>query len=661
MKMKISKKILCTLVIAVISLSLYATVKLPVIFQSNMVLQRDKVINIQGFGDESEKVTISFKGQTFTSVTGKDGKWLIQLPPQKAGGPFDILVKGRTNSVELKNVLIGDVWICGGQSNMALTLDQIGYIPKDSVAISKTNIRIFTASIDMDYIPKNDLKGGIWKEASTESLRYFSATAYFFGKFLHDSLNVPIGLVSDNLGATSIETWMSAEALSKFPQFSNYYKEYLAPAKSFKEVTEAFEKIKPDWELNYYWKGQGIEKKWFLPETDIRDWETMEIPCWWEDNGLADFDGAVWFRKNFDRPKDFAGDSLPLYLNQIDDYDIVWVNGHKVGEGYGNQNWRNYKIPANILYPQDNIIVVRVFDAGGKGGMFSGAIWGNNILLGKWFYKPDDKINTAIFPKPHVVNVSPFSTPAVLYNGNIAPLTSLSIKGFIWYQGESNASRAKEYRDLFPQLINDWRSHFNQGDLPFLFVQLANYMEEEDIPKDCLWGELRDAQTSALKLPNTGMAVTIDIGDANDIHPKNKMDVGKRLGLAALKVAYNIDIVSKGPTYEAIEIINNTAVIKYEKGTDNLMTKDKYGYIKGFAMAGKDKKFYWAKALIQDNKVYVSCNNVTDPVAVRYAWSNNPGTIDLYNKSGLPAVPFRTDDWTLSTTGKVFSEDPWNF
>jgi len=659
--MGINKKIIGTLLIAAISITTSAAIKLPVIFQSNMVLQRDKVVDIWGFGNAGEKAVISFKGQAFNAVTEKDGKWLIQLPAQKAGGPYDIIVKGKTNTIELRNVLFGDVWICGGQSNMQLTLDQIGYIPKDTAAISHSDIRIFTASIDMDYVPKDDLKGGTWKEASAESIRYFSATAYFFGKFLRDSINVPIGLISDNLGATTVETWMSAEALSKFPQFSNYYKEYLEPAKSFKEVTEAFEKIKPDWQTNYYWKGQGLDKKWYLPETDISDWKTMEVPSWWEDNGLADFDGAIWFRKTFDRPKDFAGDSLPLYLNQIDDYDMVWVNGHKVGEGYGNQNWRNYKIPANILKAQENVIIIRVFDAGGKGGMYSNAIWGNKILLGKWFYKPDDKIDAEKFPKPHVVNVSPFSTPAVLYNGNIAPITSLAIKGFIWYQGESNASRAKEYRDLFPALIYDWRAHFKQGDLPFLFVQLANYMQEVSEPKESSWAELRDAQAAALKLPNTGMACTIDIGDANDIHPKNKMEVGNRLGVAALKVAYNQDLVSKGPTYESMAIKDEVVLIKYEKGTDNLIAKDKYGYIKGFAIAGNDKKFFWAKAFIKDNKVYVSCNEVTNPVAVRYAWSDNPGTIDLYNKSGLPAVPFRTDNWPLSTSEKVFSENPWEF
>ncbi|MEO6818498.1 MAG: sialate O-acetylesterase [Ginsengibacter sp.] len=580
--MKIKSKIGTLIFIFSLTLSANATIKLPVIFQSNMVLQRDKDVNIWGFGTPGEEVDITFKGKNCQSITSQDGKWIIKLSSEKAGGPYNILIKGSDNSVELNNVLFGDVWICGGQSNMQFKVYETGISLKDSGAFSNKNIRIFTATIGMDYVPANDLSGGNWKEVSSENIKNFSAVGYFFGKLLNDSLNVPIGLISDNLGATSVETWMSADALSTFPQFHNYYKEYLQPKKSFKEINADFEKMKPAWEKDYYLKGIGMDEKWYLAETDISDWKTMEIPSWWEDKGLPDFDGAVWFRKSFDLPANFKGDNFNLQLNQIDDYDIVWINGEKVGEGFGNQNWRNYSIPAKILKPTNNIIVVRVFDAGGKGGMYTGAIWGNPILLGEWNYKTGNKINAATFPRPHVVNVSPFSTPAVLYNANIAPLTNFEIKGVIWYQGESNASRANEYRQLFPAMIKDWRVQFKQGDFPFLFVQLANYMQESKSPQESDWAELRDAQKSALQLPNTGMALAIDIGNADNIHPKNKMEVGKRLGLAALKVAYHKDLVSEGPTYHSMEIKNDSVTIHYKKGTDHLITKDKYGYVRGF-------------------------------------------------------------------------------
>jgi sialate O-acetylesterase len=653
------KKVFLFCIIGVISTNSYATVKLPLIFQSNMVLQRDKEISLWGFADAGETVTVSFHNNSYKVVSTKEGKWTIKIPAQTAGGPYEMTIVGKSNSIDLKNILFGDVWVCGGQSNMQFSLDQIGYVEKDTARLKKGNLRLFTASIGMDYVPTDDLSGGIWKEASPESIKNFSATAYFFAKYLQDSIDVPIGLVSDNLGATSVETWMSPQALSQFPQFKTYYKSYLEPAKSFKEVTAAFEKMKPEWERSYYLKGMGMEQKWYLPETDISDWKTMEIPAYWEDNGYKDFDGAMWFRNSFDLTDNFKGETFPLALNQIDDYDIVWVNGKKVGEGYGNVNWRNYAVPSNILQPKNNIIVVRVFDTGGRGGLYSNAIWGNPILLGNWHYKPDYEIDAAKFKQPLTVNVSPFSTPAVLYNANIAPISTLAIKGFIWYQGESNAGRAVEYKSLFPALIKDWRAAFKQGDLPFLFVQLANYKEEVKAPGESDWAELREAQSQALRLKNTSMAVTIDIGEAYDIHPKNKMDVGKRLAIAALKEAYDKNLVSSSPAYDSMQVKDDAVIIHYTKNSGDLITRNKYGYINGFAIAGSDHKFYWATAFIQDNAVIVSSPQVKVPVAVRYAWSDNPGELNLYNTNGLPAAPFRTDNWPLTTAGKQFSENPW--
>ena len=638
-----------------------AQIKMPVIFQSDMVLQRNKEQNIWGFASAGEKIEITLNDEHYSALTGKDGKWITRLSPHKAGGPYDIVVKGKSDTVVLKNILFGDVWICGGQSNMQFTVEQSGFKFQDSSKINNNNIRLFTASIDMDFVPKHDLAGGKWKVASAESIKYFSAVGYFFGRFLQDSLQVPIGLISDNLGATSIETWMSPDAIKQFPQFDRYYTENLLPGKSFKAVTAAFEKMKPSWEKKYYLKGEGIDQKWYSPSTDVSAWKTMQVPNWWEDNGYKDFDGPMWFRKNFDLPENFKGDTFNLQLNQIDDYDITWINGKKIGEGYGNLNWRNYKVPANILKAKNNVLVVRVFDVGGHGGMYSGAIWGNPILLGKWLYKPGYKIDAAKFPKPHVVNVSPFSSPSILYNGNIAPITPLSVKGIIWYQGESNAGRANEYRELFPAMINNWRAKFNQGDIPFLFVQLANYMEEKTTPQESEWAELREAQASALQLPRTGMAVIIDIGEAGNIHPKNKMDVGKRLAVAALKIAYGEEAKNTSPLYKSMEVKDDSLVIHFTKESGDIVTRDKYGYVRGFQIAGADKKFHWAKAYINNNSVIVYSEDVQNPLAVRYAWSDNPGAIDLYNTQGLPASPFRTDDWPLTTKGKLFSEDPWVF
>lgn len=656
--MKTGIKIFILIIFIAITGSVGATIRMPAIFQNNMVLQRDKEATIWGFGSAGEKVTVIFRELKFQTTTDENGRWLVHLPPQSAGGPHSITIRGESNVIELKNILFGDVWICGGQSNMQFSLDQIGYVPQDTAAIRQSEIRIFTAYIGMDYVPSEDLKGGVWKQATAATIRNFSATGYFFGKFLYDSLDIPIGLISDNLGATSIETWMSRDALVQFPQFSGYVSDYLDPGKSTKEVEADFAAIKPEWEKKYYLTGQGFDERWYLPETDTTGWKPMEVPGWWEDQGLEGYDGVVWFRRQFNLPSTFAADTLFLGLHQIDDYDITWVNGQKVGEGFGNQNWRRYKVPASLLKPKGNTLVVRVFDAGGRGGMYTHAIWWEPFLVGTWLYRTDGTIDAIKFPKPHVVNISPFSTPGVLYNANIAPLTSLSIKGFIWYQGESNAARAAEYGQLFPAMILDWRSKFGQGDLPFLFVQLSNHHPESDIPTESTWAELRAAQAGALRMKNTGMAVTIDIGDAYDIHPRNKMEVGRRLGLLALKIAYGRQVVCSGPTFSRAEVRSDRVILPFNP-ENTPVTKDKYGYIRGFEVAGNDRKFHWARATIHQDNLIITSENVKEPVAIRYAWSDNPGIIDLYNKEGLPVAPFRSDDWPLSTAGRVYSENPW--
>lgn len=631
-----------------------ANIKLPLIFQSKMVLQRDKDCAVWGTADAKEKVSLQLNGNIYKAVADKSGKWKIVIPPQPAGGPFQITVKGN-NTVTLDNILFGDVWICGGQSNMQFHVSELAKKEADSTRDNNNNIRIFTAGLATNFVPQDTLSSGEWKVASIESIQNFSAVAFFYGSYLQQHLNVPIGLIADNLGATSVETWMSPDAIHQFPQFDFFYNQYLAPKLSVNEMTAQFEKIKPDWKKQYYLKNDpGLDQQWYLPSTDTSDWKTIQTPGYWEDQGLTDYDGSVWYRREFDLPADYKkGAGFSIGLGQVDDYDIAWVNGHKVGEMFGNLNYSNYTAPDSILQPKNNVVVVRVFDAGGKGGMYN-QFW-NWAWSGTWKYKTGVKIDAANFVKPRVVNSDLFASPSILYNGCIAPLTQLAIKGAIWYQGESNASRAEEYNKLFPAFIQDWRKQFNQGDFPFMFVQLANYYPEQDKPYPSDWAELREAQASALALPNTGMAVTIDIGEAYDIHPKNKQDVGKRLGIAALKAAYNIDTVHLSPQYDHMEVMNENVIIHFKNVADNLISNDKYGYLRGFSIAGSDSVFHWAKAYIKNNTVVVYSDEVKQPVAVRYAWANNPGTLNLYNKEGLPAAPFRTDNWQRYTAGKLFT------
>lgn len=560
----------------------------------------------------------------------------------------------KNTAIVLKDIYFGEVWLCGGQSNMQWTMKGIDS-QADAVRDDLPEIRYFDVSVDLDYLPKKDVKDGRWQLASPKTVENFSATAYFFGRYLYEQYRVPIGLISSNLGATSIESWLSNDALREFPQFDPVFTENLKTGKNYEQLNKDLVEFRKKWDGEFYLKGDpGIEQNWQEPATDVSDWKTMEIPNLWEEAGLPDYDGSVWFRKEFDLPEDFNGESFHIALNQIDDYDIAWVNGVKVGESFGNRNWRNYFAPANILKQKGNVLVVRIFDAGGQGGMYTNAFWGNPILNGVWKYKPGMRINTATFPKPVVPNGSFFTHPSLLYNGSIAPLQPYAIKGAIWYQGESNVERAVEYAGLLPRLIEDWRSHWGQGDFPFLVVQLANYYPEPKQPGDSQWAELREAQTTALSLPNTALVAAIDIGEADNIHPKNKLEVSRRLSLAARRLAYGEELVFSGPVYQSMKIDGDRIRVSFSSTGGGLMSKNKYGFLRGFALADEGGDFRWALAYLEGNEVVVFSPSVRQPVAVRYAWSDNPGSLDLYNAEGLPAFPFRTDDRKLSTKGKVF-------
>lgn len=635
----------------ILSNGLRANIRLPLIFGNNMVLQRDKDVIFWGTADPGEQVRMKFRGSVYSATANEKGNWKIRLSPQQAGGPYDIEFRGN-NLVTIKDVLFGDVWLCGGQSNMQFKINELNPRVKDTLPVDIKNIRIFTAGLAIDYVPREELSSGEWKIADRNSISDFSAVAFFFGKYLQDSLHVPIGLISDNLGATSVEEWMSPEAISKFPQFDSYYSTYIQPGKSFAQIDSAFKKTKPIWEKKYYLKDDpGLEGQWFLPSTNISDWKKMKIPSYWEDEGLKDFDGSVWFRRTFDLTGNDDPKHFNLSVGSINDYNTVWVNGQKIGEGFGSQNWFTYPVSDSILKDKGNVVVVRVFDAGGKGGMYN--LFWDQRLAGEWQYKTGRKINPSEFERPQVVNANLFGSPSILYNGCIAPITSFSLKGVIWYQGESNASRAKEYQTLFPAMINDWRKQFNDPKLPFLFVQLANYQAGTEKEGQSEWAELRDAQQKTLTLPHTAMAVAIDIGEAGDIHPKNKMEVGKRLALAALKSVYGKQ-VPQSPVFDRFSLINDSILIYFREGSGNLLSKNGNHFLRGFQIAGKDQHFQPAKAFIQNNHVVVYSPEVKQPASVRYAWADDPGPLDLYNEGGLPAAPFRTDNWPGITEGKQF-------
>lgn len=633
-----------------------AAVRLPRIIGNNMVLQRDADCRIWGWAASGEKVTVTFRDMIKTTKTGKDGKWMVTLPPMQAGGPYNMKIAGK-NTIELQNIMVGDVWVCSGQSNMEWNLASTNKAEEEIAAADYPSIRLFQVPHNIQFAPVEDVEQGEWKECSPATISNFSAVGYFFGRDIYKQTGVPVGLLFTAWGGTVAETWISAGSIRQVPEFTaqvdnlNNYNFEAEMAKRKAEFAALLEK--------YGSKTPGIvngKALWAEPALDESGWGEMNLPKLWEQQyGLDGLDGVVWFRKDFDLSAEVAAKGIVLELGPIDDSDVTWINGKQVGEMNNLYNKpRIYKVPAEYLKQGKNVIAVRVEDTGGGGGIYgkpeemkisSGAY--SASLTGTWKYRIDPEgmsMNIQNF-------VGPNSNPTLLYNGIIHPFINFSVRGAIWYQGESNAGRAYQYRTLFPLLINDWRQQWKNPDLAFFFVQLANFMAARENPGESEWAELREAQSMTLALPKTGMAVIIDIGEANDIHPRNKQDVGKRLALSALKVSYGRDIVYSGPTYKNMTISGSEAILEFDNTGSGLTAKDKYGYVKGFAVAGADRKFYWARAAIRDNKVIVYSDQVAQPVAVRYGWADNPDDANLYNREWLPASPFRTDDWPGITVG----------
>lgn len=639
-----------------------AEVKVATIFGDHMVLQRGLEIPVWGWADKGEKVTVTFGNQTISTKADRSGTWMVRLEPMNAGGPFEMVIQG-TSRIILKDVLVGDVWICGGQSNMEMPMKGFAGEPvtNSSREIRNANyadIRLITVERKMSMKPESNVTHSGWNSATGENIADFSAVGYFFGKEIHKTQNVPVGLISVNWGGTVCETWTSARALKDGSDFEEVVRELEASGMDIEDFEKENASEFEQWLAEVQGNDVGFVQDWMKMKSIPDSWPYMNIPGPWEREGLEDFDGIVWFSKVVELPHKLAGSEMIIQAGYIDDSGRIWFNGEEIGGMESSWNvLRTYRIPGNLVKAGKNIITIRVLDTGGGGGIKgdpeeivlivpeSGETFS---LAGEWRYQIGYQLKT----RPPSRNVDPNSKPTLLFNGMLSPLIPYGMKGVIWYQGESNDSRAYQYRDLFPRMINDWRYHWGQGDFPFLFVQLAAYKAVDEEPVESEWAELREAQLMTLSLPNTGMAVTTDIGEADNIHPANKEDVGKRLALAAMKITYNRDIVFSGPIYRSMEIINDEIRIHFTHTGSGLMVRDKYGYLKGFTIAGKDRKFHWAQARIEGNSVMVGHPSVPEPVAVRYAWSNNPCDANLYNKEGMPASPFRTDDWPGITMGK---------
>lgn len=631
---------------------LKADVKMPRIFSTNMVLQRNQSIPVWGWADPGEKVTVQLGDESKSTTADDKGTWTVSLKKRTAGGPLQMKISGN-NEIIFDNILIGDVWLCSGQSNMELPLSVTNGAEAEIASANFPDIRLFTVPNNMAAQPASDIPSGEWDVCSPTTVPGFSAVGYYFGKDIYQTQKTPIGLISSNWGGTDIETWISWETILKDPDFSHL--DTLSMDGSIESLLEKGQQAYNTWILSLQKSDLGkVDGKaiWANPDLDVTDWKTMQVPQLWESAGLPGLNGIVWFRTSFELSDSAAQSDATLSLGPIDDSDETFINGIKVGEMWSKYNTpRFYTISKDLLKPGVNSLVVRIEDYMGGGGMWGKpkelvleTSEGKIPLAGEWLYKVASpaEISSPSTPGPN-------SYPSLLYNGMIHPLIPYAITGVIWYQGENNASRAYKYRTLFPTMIEDWRNKWH-SDFPFLFVQLANYMDVQPEPGSSDWAELREAQLLTLSEKKTAMAVIIDIGEAGDIHPRNKKDVGYRLSLPARKMVYGEDIVYSSPIYDSMKIKDSDVILKFKHAGSGLTAKDKYGYLKGFAIAGEDQVFHWAKAEIVDkDQVKVWNPDIPNPVAVRYGWAYNPDDVNLYNLEGLPASPFRTDKWTITT------------
>ena len=651
--------------------------ELPAIFGDNMVMQQKAEAAIWGKASSGEEIKITSSwGEAKTLKAKGSGEWMTKLKTPEAGGPYEIKIKGKDSEILFVNILIGEVWVCSGQSNMEMPL--IGWPPRDTIKNSAKEIknadypeiRLFTVAKSVSAEPREDCKGS-WAECSPETAKNFSATAYFFGREIHKKLGVPIGLIHTSWGGTPAESWTAPKYLGKVEGFSDFVAnldKLSLQENEYVNWLSSHPVIEPESEDDRSGKEVCFgDTNCPHPNFDDSQWKEMALPTLWESVELGVFDGVVWFRKEVNIPKGWLGSDLMLELGPIDDIDITFFNGEKVGGYEGMGFWtveRKYKIPSNLVKEGRNVIAVRVIDLQGGGGIYGQEAQmkiypskGKNVepikLSGLWKYLPVAQYREENFyvfgaekndlyaARPDFKGITS-STPTTLYNAMIAPIVPYGIKGAIWYQGESNVGRHEQYEKLFPAMIESWRAAWKLGKFPFYFVQIAPYIYDDK--DDAVSAKLREAQTETmLSVPNTGMAVTLDIGDVDNIHPPNKQDVGKRLALWALAKDYGKeDIVYSGPVFKEMVKKGSRLTLHFDHIGSGLLVKG--DTLRGFKVSEEDSVFVDAEAYINGKTVILYSKEAYDPVAARYAFTNG-SEATLFNREGLPASSFRTDDW----------------
>ncbi len=619
-----------------------------------MIIQRDKPIQIWGSCDPGEWVTVQVGEHTQRVQGNKAGEWRLIFPARKAGPAFSIIIAGQ-NTIRIDQVLAGEVWLCSGQSNMEWPVSLTQNAEQLIATANYPEIRSFEVEKKTSLQPESNWQKGRWVSASPATVGRFTAIGYLFALQLYKELNVPIGIVNASIGGTHIETWMSGQAI-KDPIFGNIY-----PQIPTKTIAELIAEKQQAMLTKIREKQGGIppsyqRTNWLRTDYNDRHWPLMKVPGYWEPQGWENLNGKVWYRLAVTIPAEWQNKTVTLELGQIDDSDSVWVNGQLIGYTRSQPlTFRKYQIPAQTLQTGKNTMVIMVDDTGGGGGFISraGSMFlaceGQKISIeGDVPYQISDMYNNGF-------QVYPNDYPTLLYNAMIHPLQNFGIRGFVWYQGESNTSRAEQYASSFPLMIKDWRQQWGDTSLPFLFVQLSSFDAGTTVAgRSSTWAELRQAQEQALALPNTYRAVTIDVGNTSDIHPRNKQTVAQRLAACALNRVYQKLVPYESPVLKAYEYKNNGILIKLSHTESGLLIKDSTQTIKGFEIAAAGKDFIPALVRIEGNDLFVYHPSITQPEAVRYAWKDDAGDANVFNRQGFPLAPFRTDNRSWRTAGKLY-------
>jgi sialate O-acetylesterase len=617
---------------------------MPHIFTNGMVMQRDHPITLWGWSAPGSTVTARIDRDVRRVKADRSGAWIATLSSRRAGGPVRVVVAAGADSLVFSNVLVGDVWVASGQSNMEFPVSQAANANEAIAAANDSTIREFKVPNSWANAPERDLAGGAWLPADRQHVGAFSAVAYFYARHLQASVRVPIGIINTTWGGSNIETWISRDAqhLTDSAWSAVQQGEANRDRAVRDSLRAALGSVLPEVDSGLV----GGVARWADPSLDDHDWKSIRVPAYWESQGYPGLDGVAWYRVDFTLDAAQIQSTVVLKLAAIDDDDVTWVNGVEVGHTSGYNVRRSYDIPASALHAGRNVLAIRVTDYSGGGGINESValvVGGTpKSLDGSWKFKVG---RVTIGTDGQRIN----KIPTVLYNKMVYPMLRLAIKGVLWYQGESNANNAQQamdYRAQFSTLIRSWRREWSggQNQFPFLWVQLPGYGKPDSVPQIRPgWALQRESMEAALTLPKTGRAIAIDLGGAAELHPRNKEDVGARLALVGRKVAYGETIEASGPTFESMTMRGDTAVLTFAHVGKGLVVRGEE--VGGFAIASTDQHFVWGRAKIVGNRVYVWSDQVRSPAAVRYAWANYPERANVYGANGLPAAPFRTDHW----------------